>query len=366
MKFRLAPDGLAVDFETGGPTAHFPWFWLRDHGHDPQTLHPQTLQRQLETAAVPDDIHATDARPSADGQAVELDWSDGTSSRYPLPFLRRFAGPADAGIETGPGRRAWDAATVGTGPRVSYDSIMAGEDGLQAWLRAVAEWGFCIAESTPPTPEATEGLIRRIGYIRETLFGGFWDFTADLAKADTAYTTLKLRPHTDGTYSHDAPGLQLLHCLSFEGSGGESVLVDGLKIAEILRRDAPAHFETLSRVAVPGQYVGDGAHLMAARPVFRHDREGRLVQVSFNNYDRAPFRLPDAEMAAFYAALKAFEHLANDPALQWVHRLAPGEAMLFDNWRALHGREAYEGKRRLCGAYLNREDFESRLRMSAA
>jgi trimethyllysine dioxygenase len=43
--------------------------------------------------------------------------------------------------------------------------------------------------------------------------------------------------------------------------------------------------------------------------------------------------------------------------------LAPGEAMLFDNWRVLHGRKAYAGKRTLCGAYLNHEDFESRLRM---
>ena len=54
--------------------------------------------------------------------------------------------------------------------------------------------------------------------------------------------------------------------------------------------------------------------------------------------------------------------LANDPRLQWVHVLQPGEAMLFDNWRVLHGRKAYSGTRTLCGAYLNHEDFESRLR----
>jgi trimethyllysine dioxygenase len=37
--------------------------------------------------------------------------------------------------------------------------------------------------------------------------------------------------------------------------------------------------------------------------------------------------------------------------------------LLFDNWRVLHGRAAYQGARRLCGTYLNREDFESRLRL---
>ena len=54
--------------------------------------------------------------------------------------------------------------------------------------------------------------------------------------------------------------------------------------------------------------------------------------------------------------------LANDPAMQWRHVLQPGEAMLFDNWRVLHGRAAYTGLRRMCGGYLNREDLESRLR----
>ena len=73
-----------------------------------------------------------------------------------------------------------------------------------------------------------------------------------------------------------------------------------------------------------------------------------------------------AEMLAFYAALRAFDTTANDPAMQWRHVLAPGEAMLFDNWRVLHGRTSYTGHRHLCGAYINHEDYESRLRLADA
>ena len=40
--------------------------------------------------------------------------------------------------------------------------------------------------------------------------------------------------------------------------------------------------------------------------------------------------------------------------------------MLFDNWRVMHGRASYSGGRKLCGAYLNHEDFESRIRMARA
>jgi len=40
--------------------------------------------------------------------------------------------------------------------------------------------------------------------------------------------------------------------------------------------------------------------------------------------------------------------------------LLPGSVLVFDNWRLLHAREAYVGYRRLAGAYLNREDVDSR------
>jgi trimethyllysine dioxygenase len=234
--------------------------------------------------------------------------------------------------------------------------------GVAQWLGRTLQYGFCIVEGTPATVAATEGLLRRVGYIRETIFGGFWEFADDLAKADTAYTPLELRGHTDGTYSHDAPGFQMLHCIELDATGGESTMVDAFAVARRVEAEAPELFEVLCSVAVPGQYIGDGAHLMSARPVFRHDHTGRLVQVSFNNYDRAPFLLDEQDMLDFYDGIRLFDEIANEPSMQWRHTLPPGEALLFDNWRVLHGRGAYRGRRRMCGGYLNREDVESRLR----
>ncbi|MEM7022819.1 MAG: trimethyllysine dioxygenase, partial [Pseudomonadota bacterium] len=342
--------------------SRFPWFWLRDHGHEESALHPETLQRQLFTAAIPDDLCALSAHIEQDDVLI-VDWQDGNQSRYPLDFLWRFRTPKTPPASSAMSAIHWDAATIADRtPRVAYEAITSGDEGLRRWLEAVATFGFCIADGAPTTPDDTAALARRIGYLRTTIFGDFWDFTADLAKADTAYTNLELRPHTDGTYALDAPGLQILHCLHFKGTGGESILADGFRIAEELREADPSAYQTLATAEVTGRYLGDGAHLEATRPVLRHEH-GQLVQVSFNNYDRAPFRLPDPEMKAFYRALKAFEALANDRRLQWRHALRPGEVLLFDNWRALHGRAAYQGERRLCGTYLNREDFMSRLRL---
>ena len=281
----------------------------------------------------------------------------------PVSFLFRYRTACGPQLATNTRITLWNAAFIRAQvPTVAYAAVINTEGGVREWLAKTSEFGFCLAIGTPATAQATEALLRRIGYVRETIFGGMWEFTADLAKADTAYTNLELRPHTDGTYSHDAPGAQLLHCLQFEGTGAESTVVDAFAVARHMQAEMPAHFTTLATVAVPGQYIGDGAHLMAARPVFRHDHKGQLVQVSFNNYDRAPFLLPEHEMIAFYEALRVFDNLVNDPAMQWRHVLAPGEALLFDNWRVLHGRASYTGLRRMCGGYVNREDIESRLR----
>ena len=67
-------------------------------------------------------------------------------------------------------------------------------------------------------------------------------------------------------------------------------------------------------------------------------------------------------MIAFYDAIRLFDEIGQRARMQWRHVLQPGEALLFDNWRVLHGRAAYTGLRRMCGGYLNREDIESRLR----
>ncbi len=355
-------EGLSIGWSDATTSVH-PWVWVRDHSHDDDTLHPVTRQRQIHVAAIDPRIHPSDVTLN-DG-AVTVTWSDGTpTSRLPIAFLHAHRAPGPASIEVAREPVPWDVETIAEQwPTIEHARVTESDDGVREWLDLVAAYGFAIVTGTPPTPAATEQLIRRVGYVRETIFGGMWDFQANLAMADTAYTNLELLPHTDGTYSHDAPGLQILHCLAFDGTGGESTMVDGFRIADELRRSEPELHEVLSSIAVPGQYVGDGVHLMAARPVFRYDDAGGLLQVSFNNADRAPFLLPHDEMTALYDALRAFEALANDRRLQWRRVNPPGDAMLFDNWRVLHGRSSYTGHRHLCGGYVNREDYESRRRV---
>lgn len=350
---------LTVTWEDGATTA-YPWIWLRDHAHDEATFHPVTMQRNIHTASIDPGLSGTAVELS--GEDVSISWSDGDRSSIPVEFLAQYRTPRAASTSLGIDQVLWDAETIVPTPSTPYEAIMNTDDGLLDWLTKVTKYGFALAVGVPATGAATEELLERVAYIRRTIFGGFWEFEADMSKADTAYTNIELLSHTDATYSNDAP-VQLLHCLYFEGTGGESTIADSFNVAAELKKQSPQHYETLSTVLVPGQYIGDGAHLMAARPVLRHDYRGNLVQVSFNNADRAPFLLAPDEMIAFYDAVRAFDILSNEDRLQWRHQLVPGEAMLFDNWRVMHGRASYNGGRKLCGAYLNHEDVESKIRL---
>lgn len=359
IEHKSEPAALTVTWDDGATTT-YPWIWLRDHAHDDETFHPITMQRNIHTASIDPGLVGTSVS-LANGD-LAIDWSNSERSTLPVEFLAQYRAADTASVSLGIEPIRWDAAMIKDTPSAPYDAIMNTDEGLLDWLTKVAQYGFALATGVPATAAATKELIERVAYVRQSIFGGFWEMEADMSKADTAYTNTELLSHTDATYSNDAP-VQLLHCLFFQGTGGESTIADGFRVAWELKQHQPEHYETLSTVLVPGQYIGDGAHLMAARPVLRHDHLGNLVQVSFNNADRAPFLLPPEEMVAFYDAIRAFDNLANDRRLQWRHRLAPGEAMLFDNWHVMHGRASYSGGRKLCGAYLNHEDFESRIRM---
>jgi trimethyllysine dioxygenase len=251
----------------------------------------------------------------------------------------------------------WKNEDLNSQVYLNYSDVLS-KDGFKSFLKCLYEYGFCVLTNCETSLKSVETIANKIGYVRESIFGGLWEFESNENMADSAYTQEELRPHTDSTYSNDAPGLQLLLCCDYSASGGESIMVDGFKIAEKLKKEKEI-FDILSSIEVPGRYVGDGVILESSRPIFRLNSKKELLQVSFNNYDRAEFRIENELMIKFYDAIKKFDNLANKSEFQWRHILKPGELLIFNNWRILHGRGSFKGKRKMSGCYINMEDFES-------
>lgn len=358
---QLQEDQLRVDMAPNlGVT--FDYFWLRDNARDPISFDSRSHQRELYTGGVAADIRPLNAEISADHAQLVITWPDLEAPvTYDAAFLNGFAEVADPMIM--PAAEIWNSASLdGDRLRLPFDQVMA-DGGIDLLLTTIARDGFAVLTGTPCSQQSVADVVAKIGYVRETIFGGLWEFEANEDMADSAFTPKELRPHTDGTYSLDAPGLQMLLCVDYDATGGESIMVDGLQIAADIKQEDPELFADMTRIEVTGLYKGDGVELRARRPIFRLGANGDIAQVTFNNYDRDTVRLPDRDMRQLYAAIRSFEARANAPEYQWRYTLKPGEMLVFDNWRVLHGRGAFQGRRKMSGAYVNREDYESRVRM---
>lgn len=86
----------------------------------------------------------------------------------------------------------------------------------------------------------------------------------------------------------------------------------------------------------------------------------------YNPYDRAPLNTvkPD-DIQAFYEAYDKLSQIIVDPSNEIRVKLKPGSVLLIDNWRVMHGRSAFEGKRIMGGCYLSRDEWLSKARMLA-
>ena len=355
-------DGLNV-FWSDNSSSCYPWFWLRDHSESKEDLHPDTKQRQIDSFSEPLNNAVNKIWLDSSSECVFIKWDDQSESSLSFELLQTMSVPSLPQSYALNLTNVWNSSNeIKDFPEITYQELMS-DGGIKTWLNHIQRIGFVIVTETPETPEATKELMERMAYIRNSIFGGFsvWDNKLE-DPDDTAFTSLAIDLHTDGTYVHDAPGLQTLHCIKRDSIGGENQLIDGLAIAEKMRHEYPDAFNILCNVNIPGRYIKPDTYLEAHRPLFRVNDEGGVIQVSFNNHDRAPFRLENDLMVKFYDAYKIFHNLANDPSRQFEFMLDPGKVLTFDNWRLLHARSSLTGYRQLCGGYHNREDFESKLR----
>ena len=153
-----------------------------------------------------------------------------------------------------------------------------------------------------------------------------------MAHGDLAYSSEALPAHTDTTYLTDPAGLQIFHLVSHSGKGGMTLLLDAFYAADLLSTLNPASYSLLSRLRVPFHSSGTQGTLLRPaidQPVLRHDDQGHLIQVRWNNPDRGILGVhwrPE-ELRAWYRAARHFEELCrNDDAEYWM-QLSPGTVL---------------------------------------
>jgi trimethyllysine dioxygenase len=249
--------------------------------------------------------------------------------------------------------------------RFTMRDYMTDPDISKSVLEKLLTHGVAFIDGVQTTQQNTEFVIRQLFPVHKTFFGEMWTFSDEKRDhSDTAYTNSYLGPHNDNTYFNDASGLQILHCIHDQCTGGENFLIDGFQVARKIKENHPDVFERLTRTLVTAEYIEEGRHHKYSAPIFNIDPFTKEVtQVRFNLYDRAPMNtLPLHEIRQFYNDLRVLAGEFENPENRVVFKLKPGTVMIFDNWRLLHGRMAYIGKRTMTGCYVLRTEFLSALR----
>ncbi|KAK2602424.1 hypothetical protein N8I77_008958 [Diaporthe amygdali] len=351
--------------------------WLRDNCRCPKCVNQETMQKSFNIFASP--------LPTPPAQEVQIEqrgirvtWTHELhESFYDWAFIRHYLDNIARALPS-KNRQLWGAEIKENPPTVTFAEVMDSESGVAKMTGLIRKFGLVFVNDTPFDDSIhTKKLLERIGPIRETHYGGFYDFIPDMAKADTAYTNIALAAHTDTTYFTDPAGLQAFHLLSHtpspgepDATGGESLLVDGFNAAEKLRESDRALFYELANRGLPWHASGNEGVTITPDQLYsvielENDRE-TVQKIRWNNDDRGVLPLPKksspARQMLWYNAASKWEQILRGKELEYWFQLKPGTIVIFDNHRVLHGRSAFTGLRRICGGYISMDDFVSRWR----
>ena len=355
-------DGVQLRWSDGA-RSRFHALWLRDNcstGGDKRSA--------LRTYSVVDldpDLGVVDASPNDDGD-LEVEFSDGHISVFDFDWLRQHSYESHdrARLQQREFFRAGDTLTTVVYPsRGSVDHLEL--------LEAVNTYGVALVEGIPADEIGTEALAALIGRVRETDFGRLFDIVVEPEVWELSQSGLALDPHTDDPYRYTPSGCSFLHCIE-ASEGGDSLLVDGFAIAEELREDDPDAFDLLSETSVPfirhrsdSVDQGEDVHLVAHAPVISLDRDHEICGIRFHERSMAPLDVEPSLVGEYYRAFITFTKMVNDPSRALQLKLQPGQAIVYDNQRILHGRGAISldgGRRHLRLGTIDRDQFHSRLR----
>jgi gamma-butyrobetaine dioxygenase len=350
VRFRLEADPPRVLAEAGAGAVELPALWLRERCQDPESLDPTTQQRLFDPHRLPDDLALVRVE-GLGGDRARLSFSDGYSGEYELGRLAPELEPGD----DLPRELPWRADLPLDEVSVDGRSLESDAVRLTAVTRLLTH-GVVIIRNLPTDPRCILEVARRFGYVRETNFGQYFEVFSRPGSNDLAYRPVPLGAHTDNPYRDPVPGVQLLHCLVNETSGGLSTLVDSLAVAERLREEDPEGLRLLAQTPVRFRFVDASEELIETRPIVQSDCAGRMTGVHYSpRLDALPL-LDAAATRRFQRARRRMSELFADPRFEVRFALRAGELMMFNNSRVLHGRTAFdpdEGCRHLQGCYID-------------
>ena len=356
-------DVIEVRWDDGSASRFLSWF-LIENCPSPDRCSPVTKEQLFDATTLPDAFHPTAARAVEGGLVVE--WSHGEAASH---FHPGWLWAHDATRYRGDDRPApiyWTASEMPEPPTFDGSNILEDESALEAWLEAVGVYGFARLRGVRAQAGMVERVCARVGAIRETNFGRVFDVRAKIDADSSAYQPIPLVGHVDLPTREYQPGLQALMCMENTTSGGFATMADGFAIAAALQQEDPDAYRLMTVRPMVWANRAKTSDYRWSAPAISLDATGALDTIRIAAFLRGPQAGAPDEQAETHRAYRALARLAREPRFQIAFPYQPGDVLLFDNRRLLHGRAAYDGEagaRWLQGVYLERDELYSRLRL---
>jgi len=263
------------------------------------------------------------------GGNLQILWSpDDHASHYDAAWLRQNCYDDASRAARFQQPILWDAKLSERLPRVSYDKARNDDEGRLDLYRKLRDFGFVVITDGRSEPGSVEAVANLIGDMGESAYSRIFDLTPMSKTRTMGNTTRPVPPHTDEAFRHNPPGINILGCVKPADDGGDSVLVDGFKLASILLQEDPRSFSMLTDYAQSYHRVHDSGRGKAV--------DERTRQRMFVLDDRAQPGRGNSDNGFFQPAEPV------DPA---IGNIRAGRVLLFRcRRRTDHGR--YPGRRR--------------------
>jgi len=358
MKIEL--ENNKVFLENQGLKKEIHPFWLRERVNGDTFVDQSTQQRLFDPTELQKNVKIESLNISHD--SLEITFSDGVHTKLKIKnILKEFSNINDVKYIK---KIKWDSSLKDLNNFEFNENFFETEEMYKA-LIDFYQYGFVIFKKVPPKNDFIVKFANSIGSIRRTNFGEFFNVKSKPNPNDLAYTSLPLAPHTDNPYRNPVPCIQILHCIENTVSGGLSTLVDGYTVTEQLKKDFPDYYKILTEIKVRFQFIDRSVVLEDWAEMIQLDENGKFKQVRFSpRLDFVPL-MEKEKLDLYYSARKKISKLYNSDNYRIEFKLQPGDLLMMDNHRLLHGRTAYnanEGNRFLQGCYIDYDSTEGKLK----
>ena len=358
MKIELTDN--KVFFEKQGAKKEIHPFWLRERVNSENFLDQKTQQRLFDPTMLKSSSEISKVNIS--DKFLEVSFKDGAYAKLVIEnILKEFEKDNELYFIN---KISWKSDFQNNNI-YKFNKNLFEEKIMYEYLLDFYKYGFVIFENVPTQENFIVNFANSIGSIRRTNFGEFFNVKSKPNPNDLAYTSLPLAPHTDNPYRKPVPCIQLLHCIENEVGGGLSTLVDGLAVTEELKKEHPSFFQILTEIKVRFQFVDDNVVLEDWAEMIQLDENKRLKQVRFSpRLDFVPL-MDKEKLELYYAARNKISEMYNSEKFRIEFKLKPGDLLMMDNYRLLHGRTEYnanEGNRFLQGCYIDYDSTEGKLK----